>query len=166
MIKEEIRIDNEENSLYAEKADIDGFHICECEGKHKIYVYYSEIEKMEQLLRKIKYIRDKKYKCEKQPIHSSGNTSNAKTSYKDFGSYNRYIKSDTWKQKRAERKKLDGNKCKSCGSNIRLQVHHKNYCSFGNEDVKKDLVTLCDECHDKKTLLSRKKRRGVVTDFS
>jgi len=165
LFKEKISIDEDENGLYAEKADIDGFHICECEGKHKIYVYYSEIEKMEQLLRKIKYIRDKKYKCEKQPVHSSGSISNTKNKYKDFGSYNRYIKSDEWKQKRDQRIKLDKNKCKNCGSNIRLQVHHKDYCSFGIEDIS-DLVTLCDECHDKITLNNRKKRRGVVTEYS
>ena len=66
--------------------------------------------------------------------------------------YQQYLRSDAWKQKAAERLKIDELTCQFCGSRgtqlNELQVHHMSYRSVGgNEDVYKDLVTLCRSCH-------------------
>ena len=63
--------------------------------------------------------------------------------------YLNYIQSDAWKDKAAQRRKIDGNKCALCGSKRKLQVHHLTYESLTNEDVEKDLITLCQDCHNK-----------------
>lgn len=64
-----------------------------------------------------------------------------------FG-YLDYIKSDAWKERAAKRKDLDGNRCARCGAKERLHTHHINYRNFRNEDVEKDLITLCADCHE------------------
>lgn len=58
-----------------------------------------------------------------------------------------YYKTPAWAMKRNERLKLDGYKCAKCGFTRALEVHHINYERFGNEDVSRDLVTLCKKCH-------------------
>lgn len=68
--------------------------------------------------------------------------------------YNRYIRSDEWKQKEQERMNVDDNKCVMCGrpsekTRHGLQVHHITYNNLGNEDIMSDLVTLCAPCHKK-----------------
>lgn len=59
-----------------------------------------------------------------------------------------YYKTPAWAMKRNERLKLDGYKCAKCGFTRALEVHHINYERFGNEDVSRDLVTLCKKCHN------------------
>jgi 5-methylcytosine-specific restriction endonuclease McrA len=61
--------------------------------------------------------------------------------------YDRYLNSPAWKQKRAERLKIDGGRCTACGTTEGLLgVHHLNYDSLGCEDME-DLRTLCETCH-------------------
>lgn len=71
--------------------------------------------------------------------------------------YNRYMKSDEWGKKRAERLALDEDKCVMCGrpNGVQkdgktpiLQVHHIHYNNLGNEPLE-DLVSLCAGCHKK-----------------
>lgn len=61
---------------------------------------------------------------------------------------NEYYSSPTWAKKRSERLKLDGFKCALCGFTRALEVHHINYERFGDEDVSRDLITLCKKCHN------------------
>ena len=61
--------------------------------------------------------------------------------------YESYLKSDEWRDKKNRRMKIDGYKCRACGSTHNLQVHHLNYYSVGHEDVWKDIATICDDCH-------------------
>lgn len=64
--------------------------------------------------------------------------------------YDRYLKFDAgWKKRRDERKALDGFKCVFCKSTENLNVHHLTYDRIGNENVRHDLVTLCQDCHKK-----------------
>lgn len=46
---------------------------------------------------------------------------------------------------------IDGYQCVMCGcrgtTTIPLEVHHITYRNIGNEDVYKDLLTLCRSCH-------------------
>jgi 5-methylcytosine-specific restriction endonuclease McrA len=58
----------------------------------------------------------------------------------------KYFNSKKWKELRARIRERDCNMCVICGSEDRLQVHHKTYVRFENED-EDDLVTLCNKCH-------------------
>jgi hypothetical protein len=63
--------------------------------------------------------------------------------------YKEYLKSDTWQRLRSERLKIDGYKCQRCGRPMDLQVHHLYYpIELGTEDPYRDLITLCDGCHE------------------
>lgn len=68
--------------------------------------------------------------------------------------YERYIRSEAWKQKAAERMSIDDYKCVMCGRPAAccrrsLQVHHISYKNLGHENALTDLVTLCGACHRK-----------------
>lgn len=66
--------------------------------------------------------------------------------------YRRYLKTDHWKETRAEALKRGHYKCHDCGSTANLQVHHLTYARRGHER-QSDLVVVCDKCH--------KKRHGI-----
>lgn len=66
-----------------------------------------------------------------------------------------------WVEKRAQRLVLDNHECQTCthdGSVYQLEVHHRTYERFGEEDVEKDLITLCSECHEAITNVIRARR--------
>lgn len=63
--------------------------------------------------------------------------------------YVEYLRSDTWQRLRSQRLKIDGYKCQRCGRPFDLQVHHLFYPDeLGTEDPYRDLITLCDCCHE------------------
>lgn len=64
--------------------------------------------------------------------------------------YGIYTKSNAWKIKRAERRAMDGDRCRAplCFRVDSLEVHHTTYANIGDEDVENDLVTLCERCHE------------------
>lgn len=72
--------------------------------------------------------------------------------------YEQYITTELWKRKRAERLSIDDNQCQLCCSTEGLQIHHKHYNTLGDEDAKKDLITLCQRCHDVATNTLREKK--------
>ena len=57
-----------------------------------------------------------------------------------------YIQTKKWKQIRKEVLERDGRKCVICGSKSRLEIHHKTYENWKNENLD-ELVTLCKTCH-------------------
>lgn len=59
-----------------------------------------------------------------------------------------YYNSAEWAKKRSERLKIDDYRCQRCGFTRALEVHHLNYERLGNEDVARDLITLCKKCHN------------------
>lgn len=65
--------------------------------------------------------------------------------------YQEYLKTDKWNNKRKERLKIDNYQCCMCGCNgtmnNKLEIHHFTYRNIYNEDVYKDLLTLCSNCH-------------------
>ena len=65
--------------------------------------------------------------------------------------YEIYIRSPEWKQKAAERLRIDNYRCVVCGAKGTrlnpLQVHHCSYKNLGHEDIGTDIVTLCQCCH-------------------
>lgn len=56
-------IDNESNSLHFKEADIDGIHLMETETENKVYIYYSEIPLLINILKK--YYSDNIAKAQK-----------------------------------------------------------------------------------------------------
>lgn len=82
--------------------------------------------------------------------------------------YEEYIRSDAWKKKRLQRLEFDKHECQTCCSKENLQVHHKHYRTFRNENMN-DLITLCSECHDAITTVFRRRRYDlqelVVTEY-
>ena len=75
--------------------------------------------------------------------------------------YSQYISSLAWAKKRAERLEIDRNRCQTChhdGSIYGLQVHHATYDRLFDEDVQRDLITLCTQCHDAITDVMRSRR--------
>ena len=60
------------------------------------------------------------------------------------------LKNPKWQNKRKFILKRDENKCTSCGSTNKLQVHHIIYYADKPNPwlyPNKYLITLCDECH-------------------
>lgn len=69
-------------------------------------------------------------------------------------SYQELLNTRKWEAKRHSILLRDGNRCRNCGQEKRLQVHHRQYHinKYGDK-VKpwsysdKYLITLCQECH-------------------
>lgn len=61
-------------------------------------------------------------------------------------SYEAYLNSSLWEEKRQSAILRDGGKCRICNSGANLNAHHRTYDRFGNEDIE-DLTTLCRACH-------------------
>jgi 5-methylcytosine-specific restriction endonuclease McrA len=60
--------------------------------------------------------------------------------------YQAYLCSNHWLTVRQARLYLDKYRCRRCGEDKYLQVHHKTYERLGHEDMA-DLETLCRTCH-------------------
>lgn len=69
--------------------------------------------------------------------------------------YIKHLKNPRWFEKRKAVLKRDGYKCRNCGSEKELIVHHRQYHAdkktgrfFNSWDYKlKYLITLCKNCH-------------------
>ena len=65
------------------------------------------------------------------------------------GDYEAYLHSSEWQELREQAMKRDGWQCRMCGTGKNLRVHHVNYEHVGTEQELEDLLTLCDDCHQK-----------------
>jgi len=70
--------------------------------------------------------------------------------------YSKLLQDERWKEKRRKIISRDRCRCTWCGSDSNLQVHHKYYEKFPNNDFvdpwdypDESLVTLCEKCHKK-----------------
>jgi DNA-directed RNA polymerase subunit RPC12/RpoP len=70
--------------------------------------------------------------------------------------YEELLKLPQWKNKRHSILERDGYKCKYCGSKQFLNVHHKYYLKYPNNQMippwkynDDALITLCNNCHKK-----------------
>lgn len=68
--------------------------------------------------------------------------------------YEELLQDERWKNKRKEILELGGYKCKYCGRTEGLQVHHKYYNKYPNNQKvdpwdypNNALECLCEECH-------------------
>ena len=62
-------------------------------------------------------------------------------------SYDQLLKDVKWKIKRLIILKRDKYKCKNCGSNKHLNVHHLKYIGNPWDCPDEFLITLCEKCH-------------------
>ncbi len=62
--------------------------------------------------------------------------------------YDIYLNSPEWKKKRTEAIELYES-CVLCASKHDLEVHHRTYANFKNENITRDLIVLCSRCHAK-----------------
>ena len=105
----------------------------------------------EDLLNELRQKKKKSYK------HRTKFTTPKKPSldYKDYwddseyrAAKREYMKSYKYQRKRKARLKMDNYECQQCGSQIHLNCHHKSYHRLGKEDIKEDLIIVCQECHN------------------
>jgi 5-methylcytosine-specific restriction endonuclease McrA len=63
-------------------------------------------------------------------------------------SYREFLRSDRWKEIRAEAIERAGHRCALCAyEGDRLEVHHRSYARAGGDELPEDLVCLCHDCH-------------------
>lgn len=93
----------------------------------------------------------------KQPM--CANCRQGVTVQKSWKNYEAYLASPEWKALAAQRKKIDGYKCRLCFSPERLEVHHRTYDRQYHEDIE-DLTTLCHECHEWYELWKKSRENG------
>jgi 5-methylcytosine-specific restriction endonuclease McrA len=61
--------------------------------------------------------------------------------------YEEYIKSPEWTAK-SRKLRQEITRCQLCNRNsLQLHVHHNTYKRLGNE-AQRDLIVLCEECHN------------------
>lgn len=69
-----------------------------------------------------------------------------KKKYKDYADY---LKSDKWKQVKADYAELRyHDRCLLCGADEDLQHHHFNYPIDWNDDSFENIVKICGDCHE------------------
>lgn len=80
--------------------------------------------------------------------------------------YHSYLNSKKWHDKRNEMLNFSNYKCNRCGEMEKLQVHHLNYNTIGDESLG-DLEVVCVSCHKKihKINNSHEKENTTVTGF-
>lgn len=83
----------------------------------------------------------KKPKTHKQNLDEMANKLKGKT-------YSEFLRSEYWKIIRKKILKRDGNKCRICGFEKNLQIHHDSYKHhFREHRHLKDLMVMCGKCH-------------------
>ncbi len=64
--------------------------------------------------------------------------------------YPDYLKTSHWSELSSNVKRNAGYKCEQCGSSHSLNAHHNSYKNLGDpKNEIKDLVCLCESCHNK-----------------
>lgn len=73
--------------------------------------------------------------------------------------YRAYLKTDHWKELRAEVLNRDGCRCVHCQKKKGcLHVHHRFYRSRFEDSIADDLITLCERCHKVEHGLAKPKK--------
>lgn len=72
--------------------------------------------------------------------------------------YNAYLLSEAWMEKRTQRLNLSGWKCEACGGKQLLQVHHLTYERIFQESME-DLMVLCRIHHE---AAEEMKKKGAI----
>lgn len=63
--------------------------------------------------------------------------------------YENYLHTPEWKKQKADRLAFDNWMCGICHKPLtdKYETHHLNYSRLGHEDIEKDLISLCNDCH-------------------
>ena len=75
--------------------------------------------------------------------------------------HQKYLRSPEWRLKRLEALENAKDRCQVCNSPFHLDVHHRTYENWGNENAK-DLTVLCRSCH---TMYENRRRSEVDLRF-
>lgn len=67
----------------------------------------------------------------------------------------RRIAQPDWPELARRARERDGNRCRTCNSRDRLEVHHRSYTTMNTPEELDDLTTLCRVCHQVVTALHR-----------
>lgn len=76
-----------------------------------------------------------------------------------WNKYHDYLDSEAWKTKRALVLNRDRHQCQGCCQKPATTIHHLTYDNVFNEPLY-DLVSLCDECHEKAHHQKKDRRRS------
>ena len=108
--------------------------VCEIEGIHTGYCAVDLLDKALELNPDFQEARNLR-----------GNIWHAILTENRNDNYKIYLKSKAWDETREKFFEKVGRQC-ICGDSA-TQVHHKTYENLGKEDILKDLVGLCNDCH-------------------
>ena len=61
--------------------------------------------------------------------------------------YKSYTKSEHWKILNEQAQEVYDNKCALCSKDGRV-IHHRSYEHLGEEKIIRDIVLLCNRCHN------------------
>lgn len=62
--------------------------------------------------------------------------------------YEKYLQSKEWKNKKLDRLAFDNWQCAFCHKPLSsCETHHIKYTALGHEDIEKDIISLCHDCH-------------------
>jgi 5-methylcytosine-specific restriction endonuclease McrA len=75
--------------------------------------------------------------------------------FTNYEEYNAKLNDARWRTYAKKIKDRDGNKCRCCGAEKNLQVHHRAYIFYKRREIFQDpwfypeniLITLCERCH-------------------
>ncbi|MDD2496403.1 MAG: hypothetical protein PHE29_14600 [Tissierellia bacterium] len=94
--------------------------------------------------------RNKKYKSPirefKNKIKNNPKQKKLIEDYKGKDGYRRYLHSDWWRERKIDYWAKHYRACYCCGY-YATSLHHNNYSRL-NEEKDKDLVPVCDDCHN------------------
>jgi hypothetical protein len=80
-----------------------------------------------------------------------------------LSNYYDYLESDEWKEIKIKLRKLkEYKKCKVCGSNWNIQLHHKTYKYLLTEQKCRGIVPVCGKCHKMIHEYAKKKDVSVL----
>lgn len=87
-----------------------------------------------------------------------GKMRNAKTKKQRKALYDKYLKTEHWRELRETVGDSCAWTCQKCNDNKMTQVHHKTYARLGHEHLD-DLIGLCGKCHTKEHGIKKKKKK-------
>ena len=70
-----------------------------------------------------------------------------------------YLKSPHWKFLSKIAYSTLGRVCKDCGATKNLHLHHLNYDNLWKENIQKDLVVVCKDCHAKRHGIEKEEKK-------
>lgn len=98
-------------------------------------------------------------------IHTNKKKRKKISSSRNYIPYDKQLKNPLWLKRRAQVLNNKGRRCSKCGSSQNLQVHHLKYIwgRMAWEYKDKDLIVLCDSCHERIHCIDLDKEFKAIT---